>query len=229
MVFHPLNIIQDKKRKMKKLLIFGFLFAFLMTAFSVDLDAQYSPKRKKKKKKTTTERNNDYFDESGRAFTDRLWYGADVTIDFFGGQGQSDFIWGISPMVGYKFTDNFSAGPRLSFLNRITKIDVGLGSDLTLNTIDWGGALFTRHKILGTYFIHAEVELLSEEIPDNTFNSNGEVGTFREAGAHYYLGGGYSADNGALGFSATVLWDFAEEFDSSNIPIVARFGITYKF
>ena len=120
---------------MKKLLILGFLFAFLMTAFSVNLDAQYSPKRKKKKKKPTTEKNSEYFDESGQAITDRLWYGADATINFFGGQGRSDFFWGISPMVGYKFTDNFSAGPRISFLNEITKLDAG-GRDITLNTIN---------------------------------------------------------------------------------------------
>lgn len=207
-----------------------------MTAFSVDLDAQYTRKRKKKKKKTTTEKNSEYFDESGGKLTDRLWYGADATINFFGAGGQSDFFWGISPMVGYKFTDNFSAGPRLSFLNVISKVNSGTSiGDLTANRLNYGGGIWTRHKILGTYFVHAEFELANEEFvflnPGGTINVNttGEIETFRETNAHYYLGGGYGAANGALGFSAYVLWDFSQEFSSSNIPIVTRFGVTYKF
>ena len=131
-------------------------------------------------------------------------------------------------MVGYKFTDNFSAGPRLSVLNTISRF-ASAGGDINATTWDLGGGLWTRHKILGTYFIHAEFEFLSEEFLANTVNANGEVETFRQANPHYYLGGGYGASNGALGFSAYVLWDFSEEFSSSNIPIVTRFGFTYNF
>ena len=210
---------------MKKLLVFGFLFAFLMTAFTVDLDAQYTRKRKKKKK-TTTQKNSEYFDESGQAIGDRLWYGADALINFGSFFGQSDFVWGIGPMVGYKITDNFSVGPRLSVLNTISKRNIG-GIEQSINLLDFGGGIFARHKILGTYFIHAEFETLSEEFA--AFDALGEIVTFREANPHYYLGGGYGAGNGTLGFSAYILWDFAEEFDSNNIPIVTRFGITYKF
>lgn len=218
---------------MKKLLVFGFLFTFLMTAFTVDLDAQYTRKRKKKKKKTTTEKNSEYFDESGQAIGDRLWYGADALINFGSFFGQSDFIWGIGPMVGYKFTDNLSVGPRLSVLNTISKRNIS-GIERSINLLDFGGGIFARHKILGTYFLHAEFELLDEEFllgdaGGNILVIDNEVQTIRETNPHYYFGGGYGAGNGTLGFSAYILWDFAQEFSSSNIPIVTRFGVTYKF
>ncbi len=211
---------------MKKLLIFGFLLTFLMTAFTVDADAQYSRKRKKKKKKT--EKNSEYFDESGAAITDRLWYGADATINFGSVFGQSNFVWGLSPMVGYKFSENFSAGPRLSLLNVISKTSDPLtGADLSANLLDIGGGIWTRHKILQTYFIHAEFELLSEQFVSGL--SGNEFIKDREVAPHYYLGGGYGAGNGTLGFSAYILWDFSEDFTAENIPIVTRFGITYLF
>jgi len=209
-----------------------------MTAFTVDLDAQYSRKRKKKKKKkTTTQRNSEYFDESGKKLIDKLWFGADGIIRLRSVQNQSELTWGLSPMVGYKFTDNFSAGPRISFQNGILKLSDDLGNEASLNTIDYGAGLWTRHKILQQYFIHAEVELLSDEseVSENNFllldpDDPTKILTTRESSTRFYLGPGYTSSfNGPLGFSAYALWDFSQEFNSNNIPIVIRFGLTYNF
>jgi len=208
-----------------------------MTAFTVDLDAQYSRKRKKKKKKTTTEKNSAYFDESGKKLIDRLWFGVDGIIRFASIQNQSELTWGLSPMVGYKFTDNFSAGPRISFQNGVAKFSDGFGGDVSLNTVDYGAGIWTRHKILGQYFIHAEAEFLSEEfgVSSGGFlaldpDDSSRILTEREGNARYYLGAGYSSSFGSqLGFSAYALWDFSQEFTSNNIPIVTRFGLTYNF
>lgn len=226
-----------KRNKMKKLLIFGFLLTFLMTAFTVDVDAQYRrKKKKKKKKKPTTERNSEYFDESGGDITDRLWYGADVTLNFGSFNGTSGFVWGLSPMVGYKITDDFSAGPKISFLNNIQKSNNGGGQDLTLNTINYGGGIWTRHKIFQNYFVHGEFEFINEEfglVSGGRFLTDpqtNKVQTIRETNAHYYLGGGYGGSGGqGFGFTATILWDFSQEFTSQSIPIVYRLGITYNF
>ena len=170
---------------------------------------------------------------------DKLWFGVDGIVRFGAGQGTSQFLWGLSPMVGYKFTDNFSAGPRISFQNGITNFgDVGIvgAGDVTLNTIDIGGGLWTRHKILGQYFIHAEVEVLSEEFATQdgfgnvSLDASNNIVTERDSNVRYYLGGGYTSQfSDAFGFTAYVLWDFSEDFGGGNIPIVTRFGLTYNF
>lgn len=213
--------------------MFGFLFAFLMTAFSVDVDAQYRRKKKKKKKKPTTERNSEYFDESGGDIKDKLWYGADVTIEFGSAIGVSEFTYGLSPMVGYKFTEDFSAGPRISFANSIQKFGQQNGADVTLNAIDLGGGVWSRHKVFANYFVHGEIEFISEEIPDGsgiTIDDNNRVITTRQANTRYYLGAGYGGGaGGGFDFTGYLLWDFSQEFSSSNIPLVYRIGVTYNF
>ncbi len=201
---------------------------FIMTAFTVDVSAQYRGK-KKKKKKTTSDRKSDYFDESGGDIKNKLWYGADVNLNFGAFNGQSSFTIGLSPMVGYKITDNFSLGPRLSVLNTNFKINQGPGvEDISLNSLDIGGGIFARHKILQNYFIHTEYEIVSEEFPTGVIMNN-RAETERFANSHYYLGAGYGGSSGGIGFTTYALWDFSQEFTSQNIPIIVRFGITYNF
>ena len=216
---------------MKKYLIFSFLVLFFMSAFSVDMSAQR--RSKKKKKKTTTNRKSDYFDERGGSITDRLWYGADVNLNFGSFNGQSTFTIGLSPMVGYEITDNFSVGPRFSFLNTTQKVQNGL-DDLTFNAFDIGGGIFARHKFLQQYFIHAEYSVISEEFPSLTngfitVDSNNKIETERQQNAHYYLGLGYGGSAAGFGFTTYALWDFSQSFTSQNIPIEVRFGLTYNF
>jgi len=197
-----------------------------MTAFTVDVSAQYRGK-KKKKKKTTSDRKSDYFDERGGDIKNLLWYGADVTLGFNAFNGESLFAIGISPMVGYKVTDNFSLGPRISLANTTSKIAVTNSTDASLNEFDFGAGIFARHKFLNNYFIHGEYQALNNEIP--TFISGNEVLTERDWENHYFLGLGYGGSNGSIGFSTYALWDFSQEFTSQNIPIDVRFGITYNF
>lgn len=221
---------------MKKIFIFSFLVMFLMTAFSVDVDAQYRrKKKKKKKKKPTTERSSEYFDESGGDILTKLWFGADVNFNFGAFNGGSQFTYGLSPMTGYKITDDFSAGPKISFLNTIQKFSSSGSQEATLNAINLGGGIFARHKILTNYFVHAEYEVISEERPITdgvfvTLDPENKIITERNVASHYYLGVGYGGNSGSgLGFTSYALWDFSQEFSSTNIPLVVRFGITYKF
>jgi len=202
----------------------------MITCFSFDADAQYRRKKKKKKKKKT-EQKSDYFDDSG--FAHKLWYGADVVIGIGGSQGVTQVSTGISPMVGYKVTDNFSFGPKVTFNNYHVKYANGAQNDIKLNSFNYGAGIFTRMKILGSYFIHAEFEGLNEEIVED-FNriqidpTTNEIVTVRSWNSHYYLGAGYTS-GGNLAFNAYALWDFSEQLTSQNIPIDTRIGITYKF
>jgi len=172
---------------MKKYLIFSFLVVFFMSAFSVDMSAQRRSK-KKKKKKTTTNRKSEYFDERGGDIKDRLWYGADVNLNFAANNQTSGFLIGISPMVGYEITENFSVGPRLSIANGIFKQSFG-AQDITLNQLNFGGGIFARHKFLQQYFVHAEYSLLSEEFDTGFIDpTTNKVLTERATNDHYYLG-----------------------------------------
>jgi hypothetical protein len=219
---------------MKKFLIFSLLALFFTCAFTVDAEAQRRGKKKKKSSKT-----DQYFDESGN-FLAKVWYGAGVNLNF--GQGAiqdgqggflntTSFIFGLSPMAGYKLTDRLSVGPRFEFSYAGTRIQAGQGTndDLKLNSVNWGVGIFSRFKINDTYFIHAEYQQLNEEFPNGVINfQSGKFETAREWTTNYFAGVGYSS-GGLVSFEAYILWNFAEEFTSNNIPIDYRIGANYKF
>ncbi len=213
---------------MKKFLFFTTLIAILIGGFSLDADAQYRKKKKKKKKKKA---QDEYFDDSG--FVHKLWYGSDAVFRFGGFNGSTELTYGLSPMVAYKLTDNLSAGPKVTFNNYIVNFANGTQDDIKFKSFNYGAGIFARYKIFNSYFIHGEFEGISEEIiPDlsriEIDPATNEILTERQWNNHYYLGAGYTS-GGTLAINIYLLWDFSEEFNSSNIPINYRFGLTYKF
>ncbi len=204
---------------MKKALQFLVLVAVLMISFTHDAEAQ---------KRKSSRDVDEYFDDRG-SFKDRLWYGADVTLNFFSVPGGNAFNAGIAPMVGYKITDNFSVGPRVEILYRGERYDINTGTDLKFNSTNYGIGLFTRLKIFQQYFLHAEYQTLNNEVGYEVDFVNNKVLTSRSWGDHFYIGGGYGASGGGVGFQISILWDVLQEFTSSNLPIQYRMGINYKF
>ena len=212
---------------MKKALIFSLLTA-LFLGFSFDVDAQYRGKKKKKKKSSA---KSEYFENSGDFFS-RLWYGADVSLGFRGTNIGNFVVAGISPAVGYKITDNFSVGPKVGILYNGGRVSNGT-EEFRLNITDYSVGAFTRFKFFQNYFLHGEVENIWQSfIPANpslwVTDSNGRIETTRDASFHYYLGAGYTT-GGDLALNFYGLWDFSEEFNSVNLPIVIRTGISYRF
>ncbi|MCR9289890.1 MAG: hypothetical protein NXI23_21150 [Bacteroidetes bacterium] len=214
---------------MKKLLIFSLLAVFFTCAFTVDAEAQ---RRGKKKKKTTT--TDKYFDESGD-FLAKVWYGAGFNLGFnqssYQGNDFSTFNFGLSPMAGYKISDQFSVGPRFEFAYQGNRISAGQNTndDIKFNGVNLGLGIFSRFKINQTYFIHAEYQQLNEERPTGVINfQTDKFETIREWSTNYYAGVGYTS-GGLVSFEGYALWNFAEEFTSSNIPLEIRFGLNYKF
>ncbi len=204
---------------MKKALQFLVLVAVLMISFTHDAEAQ---KRKR------SGGVDEYFDDRG-SFEDRLWYGADITLNFFSVPGGNAFNAGIAPMVGYKITDAFSVGPRIEILYRGERYDIGGGQDLKFNSTNYGLGLFSRLKVFNQYFIHAEYQSLNNEIGTSVdFNTN-TILTARTWDDHFYIGAGYGASGGGVGFQVSILWDVLQEFTSRNLPIQYRMGINYKF
>ena len=215
---------------MKKLLIFSLLAVFFTCAFTVDAEAQRRGKKKKKTSKT-----DQYFDESGN-FLAKVWYGAGVNLNFSSGfttQGNSisTFIFGLSPMAGYKISEQLSIGPRFEFSYQGSRIQEAPGSDrdVKFNSVNLGIGAFARFKINQTYFLHAEYQSLNEEIATGVVDFQaGKFETTRRWTANYFGGVGYTS-GGLVAFEAYILWNFAEEFSSDNIPIDYRLGVNYKF
>lgn len=203
-------------------------------SFSFDADAQYRGKKKKKKK--SSDKKSEYFDESGN-FASRLWYGADVSFSFGsanlgGGVTGNSILFGLTPMVGYKITDNFSVGPKVGFLYQGGRFnDNSFGDDIRLNATDISVGVISRFKFLEYYFIHGEIENVWESFATGVVDSNNRLELEREATGHYYLGAGYGSGGGTLGFNLYALWDFSREFTSGSngLPIVVRAGLTYRF
>ena len=228
---------------MKKILFFTLLTT-LFLSFSFEADAQYRGKKKKKKKKSSTK--SEYFDDKGN-IASRLWYGADVSVGFgsdgfnanvvdpaTGGiindrfSGNVLFL-GISPMVGYKITDNFSVGPKLGISYQNRKYSGQFSTEeITLRATDYSVGVISRLKFLQTYFLHGEVENVWEERPTGVIDNDNKFETDRTGNLHYYLGAGYSS-GGELGFNVYFLWDFSRQFSANDIPIVSRLGLTYRF
>ena len=127
---------------MKRILQLSFMIVTLLLCFNVDSYAQYGYGKKKKKKKKV-EKNDEYFDESG-GLGHKLWYGGGFNLGFSGNSFQSLFQIGISPMVGYKITEEFSVGPRASVQYNYFRVNDG-GQVLRASPITWAAGAF--HQI----------------------------------------------------------------------------------
>lgn len=204
---------------MNKLFRFATLLLACMLIIGVtDVDAQYGKKKKKKKKKTTTEENDDYFDESGGALKDKLWYGGMINFQVSGQQGSNLLVLGMSPMVGYKFNDRFSAGPRanINFFNFYVE-------GPNPKYLEWGIGAFARAKIINAIFAHAEYGY------EKISHTNGpEIFTLPNGADNFLLGGGYNASGGGLGYEILILYNFLEESEF-DVPIEYRVGFTWNF
>lgn len=218
---------------MKKALQFLVLVAVLMISFTHDAEAQ---KRKRSRDKSVDE----YFDDKG-TFKDRIWYGADISIRLprTGFSVGSDsyignlFFLGFSPMVGYKFNDFLSAGPRVEFNYQSARFEKfqpsfsSLPNELKSKSVNVGGGIFARAKIFQSYFLHVEYLHLGEAFISSI--EDDKLVSTRIWDDHFYGGAGYNSDLGIVAFHASVLWDFSQKFTANNVPISYRAGLNFKF
>ncbi len=204
---------------MTKLIRISFILLLAMVIGIGTADAQNygRKKKKKKKKKPKTEQTDDYFDESG-GFIHRLWYGGMVNFQIGGdGFGNNALLLGLSPMVGYKFTDYLSVGPRLT----MNYYEVYLPGP-NVKIMQWGIGGFGRAKFTPSLFAHIEYETLR-------LDGLGDTLVAENTDENFYAGVGYnSAMGNGFGYEILGLYNFMEE-NESNVPIEIRIGFTYNF
>lgn len=214
---------------MKKLVRISLLLLIALFMMPDDADAQRRRKKKKKKKKAKTEQKSE---RSGANFQDKLWYGAGGTLNFGANQLGNEFTIGLSPMVGYKITPWFSAGPRLEGTIATGRYDDGRGGVVKLNAFDYGAGVFTRVKSPFGIYGHLEYFVRSDEFYDNGApDANNKLPTSRESINAAYIGLGYNSQNGfsKWGYEIQLNYNLLAPEDTINLPIDLRFGLTYNF
>lgn len=231
----------------------GILALLLVFATTLTVSAQIKPSKKKTtteqpsesentdnkpstttKKKTTAKKTDQYFDESG-GFKHRLWYGGSFNLNFGGdGQTYNSFVIGLTPMVGYKITNNWSAGPRVGFSYNRYKF---INPTLVLNLTDYTVGAFTRYKVFKNFFVHTEADYYSQQLPGSKDDPgkiikdvDGNVFKFRDNRMNYYAGVGYNS-GGLLGYEIMALYNFtiANDPNDPRTPFDLRIGFTYNF
>lgn len=156
-----------------------------------------------------------------------IWYGAGAQLGFQGGNNQSSFRIGIAPIVGYKFNNFLSAGPRVSLVYNSYRNDFFDFKDRSLSV---SGGLFARAKIYRGFFAHAEYSLISEKEIFQDRQSGGLVSN-RVTRAIPFLGAGISQGGGlgAGGFEFLILFRLTQRERLNDAPYEIRSGFNYNF
>jgi len=202
---------------MKRIIQLSVLILTMLFAFSMEAVAQSDNPGDADK----------YFDESG-SFTSNLWYGGGFQLGFSGGSFSSAFQIGISPMVGYKITDEFSVGPRFSLLYTYYRAETIDGVQST-NIVDYGIGAFTRYKVFRSIFAHLEYGF-DNEVFSLQYNSiSGEYEKSRRLQNNALVGLGYNDGNGVWGYEIALLYNLLQEDTVVDLPFEFRFGFTYNF
>lgn len=92
-------------------------------------------------------------------FWDRFYTGGGIGLQF----GSQTFI-NISPLLGYRLTEKFSAGVSVTYLYYKYKAQ---NPAYSYSSNTYGGSVFSRYLILENLFAHVEYELLRLDVRDN--------------------------------------------------------------
>jgi len=116
----------------------------------------------------------------------------------------------ISPLVGYKITEDFHVGSRLTYI-----YSKYYGTSYN----DYGVSLFTRYRFLDFLFAHVEYEVLSVDVYDG-----------RRTISSLFIGGGLFQSMGGRGFATiALLYNVLEtEYSPYSNPII-RIGFGVGF
>jgi hypothetical protein len=144
----------------------------------------------------------------------RFFFGGGIGAAF----GTVDYV-EIAPLIGFR------AAPR---------VDLGVQpfyrwtSDTHYSTTDYGTRLFTRVRVISSFFAEADYEFTSYEYP-NVYG-----GTSRASYNSFLAGGGYTVPLGHnAGMYFSVLYDFSYNgnaaYNAYDSPVQLQFGFSVGF
>lgn len=150
-------------------------------------------------------------------FRDRLFFGGNLGLNF----GSLTFI-NVSPVIGYRITDDLGAGLGPSYSYYRDNRD----RNFTFETHTYGGRVFAQHRVFESFLAYAEYEMLNMEVPNLLFTE-----LVRENISSLLLGGGYGMPIGGGGSAAFIMVLF-NVLDSDYVvyenPII-RAGFNFGF
>jgi len=160
--------------------------------------------------------------KSGGGGGDKVYFGGGFGLSF----GTNVTSVSASPLVGYKFTDQLSAGVRVTYQYVNDKV-------IDISYSNYGGGPFTRFQVTDQYFVHAEYEFLNFEYATGVKDPNGDFITDRDSYDALWLGAGYRE---SLGRNSSffmlalynVLYD-ANELSPYASPLSIRAGVAVGF
>lgn len=153
--------------------------------------------------------NDDEPDVKDLSFKERLFVGGHIGLQI----GDFTFI-DVSPLIGYRLTNNLSAGLGLTY-QYFHYRHFGYG------THTYGGNIFARYTVIPQAFIYAEYEMLNLE--SSYFDLDGRD-RFWEY--NYFLGAGYRVRLGRKAyFNLMLLYNFNKDSYIYFDDWVFRFSI----
>jgi len=128
----------------------------------------------------------------------------------------------LSPTVGYRITDEFSAGVGVSY-------QYFSQNNPAFETHIYGGSIFARYVFMGYLFGHAEYQLLNSEFFEAT-SSGIILNRFRKDVSYIWIGGGYRQKiAGNSYFVISVLYNLNESGYSIYPNPIYRMGVSIGF
>lgn len=150
-------------------------------------------------------------------FWDKIYVGGGL-----GAQFGSVTVIDVSPLVGYRFTDRFSAGIGLNYQYYSIKVN-----NDKFSTSIYGGRTFARFNVFDFLFLHSELEMLNWECP--RYEPTGFV-TDRLWVPGLLVGGGLFQPfgNSSSGIFIMGLYNILyDDCTPYNSPLVLRLGVTF--
>lgn len=159
--------------------------------------------------------------EEKTGFKSRLWYGGGIQLGFSSYYNANIFAFGLSPMVGYKFSRFFSLGPRLEVVYNSYKIP----GYKAFSLFDTDLGMFARFRVFRGLFFQGE---LASEWYDNL---DANLEKYRTQRFNQRLGAGWNWSDGHVGSEIGVFYNFAvaNDLNAYQNPLSYRFGFTWNF
>lgn len=159
---------------------------------------------------------------SSKDIMEKLYFGAYTYLTSYGISGYGSVVYyELSPHVGYKLNDMFSAGVQILYNNSIQSG----GGYPTVQYPVYGGGVFAR-AVYRNFFAQVEYDILS--IPQNYL---GNVVIKRSISDEKMAGLGYKRTYDKLSFYFMMMYDFSPEKNSPYYynPLVYRIGFSWNW
>ena len=139
-------------------------------------------------------------------------------------------------MVGYKVTERFSVGPRVTLDYLYYKGTTINGIRGSKNTFNYSVGAFARFKVFQGFFAHVEYAyetnqyILTDQFGQLAADLSNKVLTQSVSQNNFYPGIGYNS-GGLFAMDLMLLYNYqvGQDQSTSRLPFDYRIGFTYKF